>query len=222
MTIKMKYKNKVFVPLLLVILLFVAGSLYWSKSSQDKFTASRKDAPMVKFRVDKQNTLMAVTGNLHYYGFVKDEDALEYALEHTKDNTPGKPEAIKIGNNTIDTETAYNISQSMNTWEIARILLNEGTPSVSDCDHGCPSNNPFTPEILPGGDIAPTWEEQMKAKYAWVKTFDDCVKAISSDGGQITSEEASKRTGFPRVCNTADSRFFVQGKDGWTKTPPYP
>jgi len=218
----MKYKNKVFAPLLFVILLFVAGGLYWSKSSQDKFAAPRKNALTVKFRVDKQNTLMAVTGNLRYYGFVKDEEALKYALEHTKDMTPGKAEAIKIGNNTIDTEAAYNISQSMNAWEIARILLNEGTPSVSDCDHGCPSNNPFTPEILPGGDIAPTWEEQMQAKYAWVKTFDDCVKAIGHDGGQVTSEEASKRTGFPRVCNTADSRFFIQGKDGWTKTQPYP
>jgi len=218
----MKNQAKVVTFFVLTISLAIFGGYSWSKSSQDKFTASRKDAPMVKFRVDKQNTLMAVTGNLHYYGFVKDEDALEYALEHTKDNTPGKPEAIKIGNNTIDTETAYNISQSMNTWEIAQILLNDGTLSVSDCDHGCPSNNPFTPEILPGGDIAPTWEEQMQAKYAWVKTFDDCVKAISSDGGHITSEEASKRTGFPRVCNTADSRFFIQGKDGWTKTPPYP
>lgn len=218
----MKNKVRVIVPFLLVIFLFSLGVLYWSKSSQDKFAAPRKNAPMIKFRVDKQNTLMAVTGNLHYYGFVKDEDALKYALQHTKNTTPGKSGAIKVGNNTIDTETAYNISQSMNTWEIARILLNEGTPSVSDCDHGCPSSNPFTPEILPGGDIAPTWEEQMQAKYAWVKTFDDCIKAISSNGGQVTSEEASKRTGFPRVCNTADSRFFIQGKDGWTKILPYP
>jgi len=218
----MKNKVKVFAPLLIVVLLLSLGGFYWFKSSQDKFSAPRKDTPLVKFRVDKENTLMAVTGNLHYYGFVRDEDSLKYALEHVQDNTPGKEGAIKVGNNTINTETAYEISQSMSAWEIARILLNEGTPSVSDCDHGCPSNNPFTPEVLPGGDIAPTWEEQMQAKYAWVKTFDDCVKAISSDGGQITSEEASKRTGFPRVCNTADSRFFIQGKDGWTKTPPYP
>lgn len=218
----MKNKARIIVPLLLIALMTLFGGLYWYKSSQDKFAAPRKNAPMVKFRVDKENTLMAVTGNLYYYGFVKNEEALKYALEHTKDTTLGKPGAIKIGNNTIDTETAYDISQTMSAWEIAKILLNEGTPSISDCDHSCPSSNPFTPEILPGGDIAPTWQEQMEAKYAWVKTFDDCVEAIGHDGGQVTSIEASKRTGFPRVCNTADARYFVQGKDGWTKTQPYP
>ena len=167
----MKNKVRIIVPLLLVVLLLSLGGFYWFKSSQDRFAPPRKDAPMVKFRVDKQNTLMAVTGNLAYYGFVKDEEALKYALEHTKDGTPGEKGAIKVGNNTIDTETAYSISQTMSVWEIARILLNKGTPSVSDCDHGCPSNNPFTPEILPGGDIAPTWQEHMRAKYSWGKTF---------------------------------------------------
>ncbi len=218
----MKNKVKIIVPLLLIILLLSLGGFYLLKSSQDRFASPRKDAPMVQFRVDKENTLMAVTGNLHYYGFVKDEEALKYALEHTKDSTPGKKAAIKVGNNTIDTETAYTISQTMNAWKIAWILLNEGTPSISDCDHGCPSSNPFTPEILPGGDIAPTWQEQIRAKYAWVKTFEDCVKAIGHDGGQITSEEASKRTGHPKVCNTADGRYFVQGQGGWSDTPPYP
>lgn len=218
----MKNKARFIVSLLLVALLLSLGGLYWLKSSQDKFTAPRKDAPLVKFRVDKENTLMAVTGNLHYYGFVKDEYALKYALEHFKDNTSGKEGAIKVGNNTIDTETAYEISQSMSAWEIAKILLNNGTPSISDCNHGCPSSNPFTPEILPGGDIALTWQERMRAKYGWVKTFEDCVAAIGHDGGQITSEENFKQTGHPRVCNTADGRYFVQGKEGWSDTPPYP
>lgn len=221
MTIKMK-KIKTAAPLLLLAFLLSVSGVHLYKSSQDKFAAPRKDAPMVKFRVDKQNTLIAVTGNLHYYGFVKDEEALKYALEHTRDTTPGKEGAIKVGNNTIDTETAYTISQTMSAWEIARILLNEGTPSVSDCSHGCPSSNPFTPEILPGGDIAPTWQEQMRAKYGWVKTFDDCIAAIGHDGGQVTSEENFKQTGHPRVCNTADGRYFVQGKEGWSDTPPYP
>ncbi len=219
---KIKNKARIIAPFLFVALLLLAGGLYWYKSSQDRFAAPRKDAPMVKFRVDKQNTLMAVTGNLVYYGFVKDEEALKYALEYTKDNTPGKPGAIKVGNNTIDTETVYDISQSMNAWEIARILLNEGTPSVRDCDHGCEEYNPFTPALLPGGDIAPTWQERMRAKYSWVKNYDDCLKAIGHDGGQVTSEEASKRTGHPRVCNTADGRYFIQGKEGWSDYPPYP
>jgi len=218
----MKNKARIVVPILFIALLLLAGSLFWYKSFQDRFAPPRKDAPMVKFRVDKQNTLMAVTGNLHYYGFVKDEEALKYALLHTKDNKLGKEGAIKVGNNTIDTETAYDISQSMSAWEIARILLNEGTPSIRDCDHGCEEYNPFTPAILPGGDIAPTWKEQMQAKYSWVKNFDDCLKAIGHDGGQVTSEEASKRTGHPRVCNTADGRYFIQGKEGWTDYPPYP
>ena len=222
MTIKMKNKVRIIVPVLLVVLLSALGAFYWFKLSQDRFAAPRKDAPTVQFRVAKENTLMAVTGNLHYYGFVKDEEALKYALQHTKDNTPGKEGAIKIGNNTIDTETAYTISQAMSAWEITRILLNEGTPSVSDCDHGCPSSNPFTPEILPGGDIAPTWQERMRAKYSWVKTFDDCVAAIGHDGGQVTSEENFKQTGHPRVCNTTDGRYFVQGKEGWSDTPLYP
>ena len=222
MTIKMKNKIRITIPFLLVVLLFVVGGFYWYQSSQNKFAAPRKVAPVVKFRVDKQNTLIAVTGNLAYYGFVKDEEALKYALEHTKDNTPGKVGAIKVGNNTIDTETAYDISQSMSAWEIARILLNEGIPSVRDCDHGCEEYNPFTPALLPGRDVAPTWKEQMQAKYSWVNNYDDCLKAIGHDGGQVTSEEASRRTGHPRVCNTTDSRYFIQGEEGWTDYPPYP
>lgn len=222
-----KAKNKIRfgTPLFFTVLatfLLLATSFYWYKSFQDKFTPPREYSPVVEFRVSEKNSLMAVTSNLAYYGFVKDEDALKYALKHTKDNTPGGEEAIKIGNGTIDTQAVYKISQSMTAWEIARILLNEGTPSVSNCDHGCPSTNPFTPEILPGGDIAPSLQEQMSIKYSWVKTFDDCIKAIGHDGGQVTSKEASKRTGHPRVCNTPDSRYFVEGKEGWTKETPYP
>ena len=222
MTIKMKNKIKIIIPLLFVVLLFVVGGFYWYQSSQNKFAAPRKDAPVVKFRVDKQNTLIAVTGNLAYYGFVKDEEALKYALEHTKDNTPGKPGALKVGNNTIDTEAAYDISQSMSAWEIARILLNEGKPSIRDCDHGCEEYNPFTPALLPGGDIAPTLQEQLRAKYAWVKTFEDCVESIKQGSGQVTSEEASRRTGHPRICNIGDGRYFLEGEEGWSTTQPYP
>jgi len=219
MTIKMKNKARIVALFLVIVLLLFLGGLYWYKSFQDKFAAPRKEASVVKFRVDKQNTLIAVTGNLHYYGFIKDEEALKYALEHTKDNTPGKSRAIKVGNNTIDTKTAYDISQSMSAWEIARILLNEGTPSVSDCSHGCPSSNPFNPEILPGGDIAPTWQEQMRAKYSWVKTFEDCVASIGHDGGQVSSEETARRIDRLRICNTADGRYFREGQEGWSDTP---
>ncbi len=219
----MKNKARIIAPFLLVALLLFVVGLYWYKSFQDRFAPPRKDAPMVQFRVAKENTLMAVTGNLAYYGFVKDEEAFKYALLHIKDNTPDKEGAIKVGDNSIDTETVYTISQSMSAWEIARILLNEGTPALPGCKgHGCPNTTPFEPELFPGGDIAPTLQERMRAKYSWVKTFDDCVKAIGHDGGQVTSEEASKRTGHPRVCNTADGRYFIQGQEGWSDYPPYP
>ena len=214
---KMKNKACIIAPFLLVVLLLLAGGLYWYKSFQDKFAAPRKDAPIVQFKVSKENTLMAVTGNLAYYGLVKDGEALKYALLHTKDATPGNENSLRIGQNTIDAESIYEISPSMSAWQIADILLNKG----KYCGNRCESFV-FKPELLPGGDIAPTWEEQMKTKYSWVKNYDDCLKAIGHDGGQVTSEEASKRTGHPRVCNTADGRYFVQGQEGWSDYPPYP
>ena len=181
----------------------------------ERFAAPRTDAPMVEFRVSKENTITAVTGNLNYYGFIKEEEALLEALKKTKDNTPGKPGAITIGNNTIDTETSYKISQSMTAWEIADVLLNQGTPSQSDCDQGCPNTTPFTPELLPGGDVAPTLKERMQAKYGWVKTYEDCKKAKGSDGGQLSSEQYYDRTGI-RLCVSPDGREFTQGKEGWS------
>lgn len=158
---------------------------------------------------------MAVTGNLAYYGLVKNEEALKYALVHTKQKITPEKDALKIGNNAINTQSVYEISQSMTAWQIADILLNKGIP----CNDRCESYL-FFPELLPGGDIAPTLQE--RAKYSWVKTFEDCVKAIGHDGGQVTSEEASRRSGHPRVCKTADGRYFIQGKEGFSDYPPYP
>lgn len=214
----MKKRSRLIIPILLVVFL---GSYYWFKSWQDKFTAPRQEGPTLEFRVTSSNTLMAVTGNLAYFGVVKDEGALLYALKHSKDNKPGNKGAIKVGNNDIDVDTSYTITQTMDAWEIARILLNEGVPIVAR-GHGPKPTSGFTPELLPGGDIAPTLEEQIRAKYAWVETFEDCVKSISQGGGQVTSEEASKRTGHPRVCNTGDGRYFEEGQEGWSDYPPYP
>lgn len=212
---KMRKRASLIITPLLVAALLLAGGSYWYKSRQSKFEAPRKNAPMVQFRVSKSNTLIAVTGNLHYYGFVKDEDAFRYALEYTKDNTPGKEGAIKVGNNTIDTEAVYTISQTMSAWEIAKILLNDGTPSVSDCSHGCPDTTPFNPELLPGGDLSPSLQEQLRAKYNWVKSYEDCIKAH----GQLSSEQYAQRTGKPRECVNPDSRVFTQGKEGWSDHP---
>ena len=97
----------------------------------------------------------------------------------------------------------------MTTWQIANILLNKGT--TIDCSHGCPGSN-FDPELLPGGDLAPT----IKQKYEWVKTYEDCVKSIGHDGGQLSSEQYAQKTGI-RKCVSPDGREFTQGKEGWTK-----
>ena len=79
----------------------------------------------VDLRINDKTTLDALIGNLYYYGFVRDENALKYALEHTKDVTPSE-KAIKIGETrTIDINAEYRISEDMNVWEIADILLNK-------------------------------------------------------------------------------------------------
>lgn len=78
----------------------------------------------VDLRINTNVTLEALVGNLYYYGFVKDENTLRYALEHTKDITPSD-KAIKVGSTgTIDTNAEYRISENMSAWEIADILLN--------------------------------------------------------------------------------------------------
>ena len=194
--------------LVLFIVILSLSALVWYKNWQSKFDAPRQNTQLIGFTIRKDTTLMAVIGDLHYYGFIKDEGAFKYALEHTKDNTSGKENALTIGSNTIDREARYKISQSMTAWQIADILLNQG--ELSTCNHGCPDSN-FEPELLPGGDLAPT----LKEKYSWVKTYEDCTKAIGHDGGQLSSEQYAQRTGI-RKCVSPDGREFTKGKDGWT------
>jgi hypothetical protein len=211
---KQKKKKYLIFSVLLVLAVIVFIFLKSPFVNQSRFEAPRQNTQPVEFTIGKDFTLEAVIGDLHYYDFIKDEDVFKYALEHTKDNTLGKENAIKVGNNTIDREARYTISQSMTAWEIADILLNQG--DYSSCDHGCPESN-FNPELLPGGDLAPT----IKQKYEWVKTYDDCVKSIGHDGGQLSSEQYAQKTGI-RICTSPDGRYFVQGEEGWTDTPPYP
>lgn len=203
----MKMKKKLPpVPLIVVALILLVGvAVYLTKSRQSRFEAPRQNAQTIQFRVGKEATLMGVVSNLRYYGFIKDENAFKYALEHTQDTDPGKEEAIRVGDNTINTQAVYEISQAMNAWDLAAILLNDG--KFSDCSHGCPGM--FYPELLPGGDPAPGAEEI----YEWVKTYGDCVKAR----GQLSSEEYHERTGNPRKCVTPDGREFTQGQEGWNK-----
>ncbi len=182
-----------------------------NRNWQAKFEAPRQNTPEISFTIGKNFTLDAVVSDLKYFDFIRDEEAFRYALEHSVDKTPGNENSLRIGNNTIDREARYTISQSMTTWEIADILLNQGERST--CDHGCPDSN-FIPELLPGGDLAPTLEQ----KYEWVKTYDNCVKAIGHDGGQLSSEQAYERTG-DRYCTSPDGRYFKQGEEGWSDQP---
>lgn len=213
-TTKFKSKLSIYLVALVLVLGLMGFGLF--KNWQSKFEAPRKNTPDIQFTIGKDRTLQSVIGDLKYYDFVKDEGAFTFALEHTQDNTKGGENVIKVGkgSKTIDREAVYTISQSMNAWELASVLLNKGT--FQNCNHGCPDSN-FIPELLPGGDLAPT----LKEKYSWVKTYDDCVKAIGHDGGQLSSEQYAQKTGI-RICNTADGRYFVQGKEGYTDYPPYP
>lgn len=198
-----------------IAILLVVAFVYFRKF-QERFEAPRKDTPTIQYTIQKDTTLQAVISDLHYFDFIKDEKAFIFALEHTQDNKHEGEIYLRVGkgSKTINKEATYAISQSMSAWQIADILLNQG--EYTPCNHGCPDSN-FNPELLPGGELAPT----LKQKYEWVKTYDDCIKAIGRDGGQVTSEQAFQRTGH-RICNTADGRYFVQGQQGFTDYPPYP
>ncbi len=201
-------KSIVFVAVILAVTGYVAY-----RNWQSKFEAPRQNAPTIEFTISKDMTLQAIIGDLKYYGFTKDEGAFTFALEHTQDNTKGGTNFIRVGkgSKTIEREAYYTISQSMNAWELANILLNTG--EHRSCDHGCP-DSAFNPELIPGGDLAPT----IKERYSWVKTYEDCVKAIGHDGGQLSSEQYFERTGIRR-CVSPDGREFTQGKEGWSDVP---
>lgn len=195
-----------------VVILAVIGYVTY-RNWQSKFEAPRQNTPIIEFTISKDMTLQAIIGDLKYYGFIKDDGAFTFALEHTQDNTKGGTNFIRVGkgSKTIERESVYTISQSMNAWELASILLNKG--EYRSCDHGCP-DSAFNPELIPGGDLAPTRKE----RYSWVKTYDDCVKAIGHDGGQLSSEQYYERTGIRR-CVSPDGREFTQGKEGWSDIP---
>ena len=189
------------IPLIFVALILLAGiAVYSFKSRQSKSEAPRQNAQTVQFRIGKEATLMGVVSNLRYYGFIKDENAFKYALGHAEDATSGQEGAIRVGNNTINTQTTYEISQTMDAWELADVLLNQGR--FDDCSHGCPGM--FYPELLPGGDLATSVNDRFK----WVETYEDCVEAR----GQFSSEQYSQRTGEPRKCVIPDGREFTQVK----------
>jgi len=96
-----------------------------------RFTQSdlerQKQSETVDFRPGKGSTLEAIISNLQYYGFIRNEKALMYALENTKDTTQGNLGALSVGKNgSIDIVASYRISENMTAWKLADILLNNG------------------------------------------------------------------------------------------------
>lgn len=95
-----------------------------------RFTQSdlerRGQSETVDFRPGKGSTLEAIVSNLQYYGFIRSEKTLMYALENTKDKTQGNPGSLPVGKNgSIDIVASYRISENMTAWEIADTLLNK-------------------------------------------------------------------------------------------------
>src|SRR3990167_2411741 len=188
----------------LIILLFgLFTFLLLTVAIKIQFGAPKSTEQKVLMRVDKDTTLQAIVGDLNYYGFIKNESAFKIALRFAEDKTPGNENSIRLGNNTVDRQAVYLVSQNMDAWHLAKVLLNEGMPE--DCNHGCPPGR-FLPALLPGGELKPS-------EYEWVETYEDCVKAK----GQLSSEQYSQRTGNHRKCVTPDGREFTQGEEGWKK-----
>ena len=96
-----------------------------------RFTQSdlerQKQSETVDFRPGNGSTLDAIISNLQYYGFIRSEKTLMYALENTKDITQGNPGSLTVGKNgSIDIVASYRISENMTAWELADTLLNKG------------------------------------------------------------------------------------------------
>jgi len=86
----------------------------------------QKQSETVDFRPGKGSTLDAIISNLQYYGFIRSEKALMYALENTKDISQGNPGSLSVGKNgSVDIVASYRISENMTAWEMAETLLNK-------------------------------------------------------------------------------------------------
>lgn len=76
------------------------------------------------FYLTKDTTLNVAIKNLQEYGVIKNKETLRKALEQTRDNLPGKPDALKAGSNTIDINAYYQLKKGLTTQQVAEILLN--------------------------------------------------------------------------------------------------
>ena len=94
------------------------------QEAKDARSVSKGNDGKINLRLTQGTTLPALLSNLEYYGFVRDQKTLEYALEHSVDTVPGQANPLKVGNNTVDLWASYSISEDMTAWEIADQLLN--------------------------------------------------------------------------------------------------
>ncbi len=95
-----------------------------SQEATDSRSPSKGNDGKISLRLTQGTTLSALVSNLEYYGFVRDQKSLEYALENSADNLKDRTQTIKVGNNTVDLYASYRISEDMTAWEIADQLLN--------------------------------------------------------------------------------------------------
>lgn len=162
--------EKMIIGLAAITIIAFGGWAAWHKTWQEKFKAPSSDWQSekqvedyfveklkmpdetamsaanlgIEFRISKDATLDAIIGNLTYYGLARDKDALKYALEQTKDTTPGKPDALHVGNNTLDTDASYYLTKNMTVWQLADTLLNK--PYYWDFDQYNYIFMPYKPE----------------------------------------------------------------------------
>jgi len=203
----MKGQRLVVLALATTAVLVAGGVVIGTNIRDEKFKPPRTSGSPVIFRIGEAASVDGVVSNLYTYGFIRDQSAFKYALEHGLDTTPSiGSNTLMVGRNTIEKQSDYEVSQTMSAWELAGVLLNRGR--FNDCTGGCPPGL-FYPELLPGGDLAPSLSEQ----YEWIKTFDQCKKA----GGQLTSEQYFQKTGQPRKCVSPDGREFTDGVEGWNR-----
>lgn len=114
---------------------YFISNLHMSPEEASQIRSKPEVDGKVMLRLGDNSTIDALISNLKYYGFVRDEIALRYALEHSADNNPGKTYALKVGENTVDTFAYYRISENMSAWEIANELLNNPTHFAYDEYH---------------------------------------------------------------------------------------
>lgn len=155
----------IFLPIIVIILLiaavllpktnkipendFKAPTMTWNspKKVEDYFVSNLRMTPedlkrlegrtKASFYVTKDSSLQGIIGNLTYYGFARNEKALQFALEHSQDKTLGNEGAIKVGSTgTIDISAFYEVSENMTAWELADTLLNKPHYIDAQGDYG--------------------------------------------------------------------------------------